>query len=135
MTKIIFALLATLCLNVTAQAAANIQITPVTSEESVTTQDYGSHYFGRVMTHTRAIARFTITNTGDEPLDFVNANIWGMFFDAYHNCMGTLLPQHRCRFDITYWPSFEGHHTGDFVMNFKQDAVQIHVWGQAYKQF
>lgn len=135
MTKIIFGFLAALCLNQAVHASSSILVTPETEQESVTTQDYGSHWFGRVAIHARAIARFTITNTGDEPLDFVSANIWGMFFDAYHNCNRTLLPKEKCRFDITYWPSFEGHHTGDFVMDFKQDSVQIHVWGEAFKQF
>lgn len=133
MTKIICSLLATLCLSTTAVASANIQVSLEQSPSAVQTADYGSHWFGRVMVNTRAVARYTLTNTGNEPLDYVSANIWGMFFDAYHNCGGTLQPGQKCRFDITYWPSFEGNHSGDFIMNFKQDTVQIRVWGEAYR--
>lgn len=136
MKQMIFAFLAALCVNVTANATANIQVTPMTeTQESVQPMDYGSHWFGRVFVNSRNTVRYTVTNTGDEPLEYVSANIWGMFFDAYHNCAGTLLPQQRCQFEIAYWPSFEGHHTGDFMLNFKQDSVQIHVWGEAVKRF
>lgn len=135
MTKIILSLLAVLCVNVLANAAASLQVTPVTSQEQVQPMDYGSHWFGRVMTHTRNVARYTVTNRGDEQLDYVGANIWGMFFDAYHNCNRVLLPKEQCRFDIVYWPSFEGHHTGDFILDFKQDSVRIQVWGEAVKRF
>ena len=135
MTKIILSLLTALCVNVTAHAAVSIQVTPEINEESVRPADYGSYWFGRVFVNSRSTVRYTVTNTGDEPLDYVSANIWGMYFDAYHNCSKGLLPQQRCQFEIAYWPSFEGHHTGDFMLNFKQDSVQIHVWGEATKRF
>ncbi|MES2802030.1 MAG: hypothetical protein V4654_06020 [Bdellovibrionota bacterium] len=135
MTKIIFAFVAALCLNQAAHATSSVLVTSITEQESVTTADTGSHWFGRVMVQSRNLARFTITNTGDEALDFVDASIWGMFFDAYHNCNRTLLPKEKCRFDIVYWPSFEGHHSGEFLMNFKQDSVRIHVWGDAVRRF
>lgn len=135
MTKIILAIAAALCLTQTAQASSSILVTPLTKTDSVQAADYGSHWFGRVMVQTRSIARFTITNTGDQPLNYVSANIWGMFFDAYHNCNVVLMPGQRCRFDIVYWPSFEGHHSGDFVLRFQEDSVQIRVWGEAVRRF
>lgn len=137
MTKIILAIATALCLTQAVQASDSILITPVSNQEqkSVSTQDYGSHWFGRVMTNTRSVARFTITNTGAEPLIFISSNMWGMFFDAYHNCRGTLLPGQRCQLEIAYWPSFEGHHNGDFDMQFQQDSVHIRVWGEAVRRF
>ncbi|MCM2351986.1 MAG: hypothetical protein NDI63_00090 [Pseudobdellovibrio sp.] len=132
MTKIILSLLTVLCVNVTANAAVSIHITP----EQVQPMDYGSHWFGRVFVNSRTSVRYTVTNTGDENLDYVSANMWGSFdFNAYHNCSGTLLPQQRCQFEIAYWPAFEGSDTGDFVLQFKQDSVQIHVWGEAVRRF
>lgn len=136
MTKIILSLLAVLCVNVTANAAASIQVTPEVNQEQVNPMDYGSHWFGRVFVNSRNVVRYTVTNTGDENLDYVSANMWGSFdFNAYHNCSGTLLPQQRCQFEIAYWPAFEGSDSGDFVLQFKQDSVQIHVWGEAVKHF
>ena len=136
MTKIILSLLAAFCVNATAQAAVSIEVTPVVTNESVQPMDYGSHWFGRVFVNSRSVVRYTVTNTGTENLDYVSANMFGSFdFRAYHNCMGTLLPQQRCQFEIAYWPSFEGHDSGDFMLNFKQDSIRIHVWGEAVRRF
>ena len=136
MTKIILSVLATLCVNVTANAATSIQVTPEATQESIQPMDYGSHWFGRVFVNSRHAVRYTVTNTGNEPLDYVSAHMFGSFdFNAYHNCAGTLLPQQRCQFEIVYWPAFEGHDSGDFVLQFKQDSVQIRVWGEAVKRF
>lgn len=135
MIKIIFSLLATLCVHMTVYADAKLQITSDNSVSQVQPLDYGSYWFGRVQVNSRNSVRYTVTNTGDEPLDFMSANIWGMYFDAYHNCNRTLQPTEQCQFEIIYWPHFEGHHTGDFDLQFKQDSVQIHVWGEAAKPF
>lgn len=139
MTKIILSLLAVLCVNVAAYAGSSIQVTPMTPAETqsgqVNPMDYSSYWFGRVMTNTRSVVRFTVTNTGDTPLDYAGAYMMGMYFDAYHNCYGTLLPRQQCSFEIAYWPSFEGYHTGDFNLDFRQDSVRTHVWGEAYRPF
>lgn len=134
MTKIIVSLFAVLCVNVAAQATTSIQVTPsVAPQGQVQTSDYGSHYFGRVPVNSRQVSYFTVTNTGTEPLEYMSAYMFGMYFDAYHNCYGTLQPRQQCSFQIAYWPSFEGYHSGDFNLDFRQDSVRIHVWGEAYR--
>ncbi|AZZ36177.1 hypothetical protein CIK05_05000 [Bdellovibrio sp. qaytius] len=139
MTKIILAFVAALSLTQAVHAAAQIQATPETTiqnQESVSTQDYTSHWFGRVFVNSYNPVRWTITNTGDENLDYASSNLFGSFdFRARHNCTGTLLPGQHCQIEIVYWPAFEGADSGDFLLNFKQDTVQIHVWGEAVKHF
>ena len=134
MTKFFLALVATLSLTQAVHAAAQIEVTP--ELESVSAQDYTSHWFGRVFVNSHNAVRWTITNTGDENLDYVSANIYGSFdFRGRHSCTGTLLPGQRCQIEVVYWPAFEGHDSGDFVLNFKQDAVQIHLWAEAIRRF
>lgn len=136
MKKMIFAFLTALCVNVTVNAATSVQVIPTTeTQESVQPMDTGSYWFGRVYVNSRNVVRYTVTNTGDEPLDYASSNIWGMFLEAYHNCNRTLRPKEQCQFEIVYWPAFEGHHNGEFALNFKQDSIQIHVWGEAAKRF
>jgi len=137
MTKIILAFVAALCLTQAVHAAAQIEVTQDTqNQESVSTQDYTSHWFGRVFVNSHNAVRWTITNTGDENLDYVSSNIFGSFdFRGRHSCMGSLLPGQRCQIEIIYWPAFEGHDSGDFMLNFKQDQIQIHLWGEAVKRF
>lgn len=134
MTKIILSMFAAFCVTMTAQATKSLQVTPTgTSSEQVQALDYGSYYFGRVAVNTRSVVNYTVTNTGTEPLDYTGAYMFGMYFDAYHNCYGTLQPRQQCSFQIAYWPAFEGYHTGDFNLDFRQDSVRIHVWGDAYR--
>ena len=138
MTKIILAFVAALSLTQAVHATAQIEVTPVIdqNQESVSTQDYTSHWFGRVFVNSHNSVRWTITNTGDENLDYASANMFGSFdYRARHNCTGTLLPGQRCQIEITYWPAFEGYDSGDFMLHFKQDSIQIHVWGEAVKRF
>ena len=138
MTKIILAFVAALSLTHAAHAAAQIEVTSTIdqNQESVTTQDYTSHWFGRVLVNSYNSVRWTITNTGDENLDYARANMFGSFnYRASHSCTGTLLPGQSCQVEVTYWPPFEGYDSGDFMLDFKQDSVQIHVWGEAVKRF
>lgn len=134
MTKFILAIAATLCLTQAVHAAAQIEVTP--EVESVSAQDYTSHWFGRVFVNSYNPVRWTISNTGDENLDYVSFNAFGSFdFRGRTSCTGTLAPGQRCQIEIVYWPAFEGSDSGDFMLNFKQDSVQIHVWGEAIKHF
>lgn len=119
--------------SLTANATAQIAVKPATGGPAVM-GSYNSYYFGRVWINMRTSARFTVTNVGNEPLEFQSANIWGSLdFSAYHNCRGTLQPHQMCSYEITYWPMFEGMADGQFELRFKQDSVITHVWGEAIK--
>lgn len=137
MPKIILTLFAALCVNAAAHAGPNLQITPVNFTQKslvqVNERGYDSYWFGRVPVNSRNVARYTVTNTGDAPLEYLSSYMSGLDFRAYHNCDRTLLPQQRCSVEIVYWPAFEGYHSGDFYLDFKQDSLQIHVWGEAYR--
>lgn len=136
MTKIILAFVAALSLTQAVNAAAQIEVTPTINQESVSTQDYTSHWFGRVFVNSYNTVRWTISNTGDENLDYVSFNAFGSFdFRGRTSCTGTLAPGQRCQIEIVYWPAFEGSDSADFVLNFQQDRVQIHTWGEAVKRF
>jgi hypothetical protein len=117
-------------------ANAQLSITPEhIGQNEVQTLDYSSYYFGRVLTNSYNRVLYTVTNTGDEPLDFQSASIWGMYFDARHSCAKGLQPKEKCRFEITYWPAFRGYHSGEFELAFKQDSIIVHVWGDAIERY
>lgn len=137
MKKFVFGLVISLCVQ-SAVASTNLSVALNTADNSpsaINSLDYGSYYFGRVLVNSRSVASFTVTNTGDEPLEFDRAVVWGMFFSAYHNCNRILQPKERCRFDIDYWPAFAGYHSGEFQLDFKQDSVNVRVWGDAVDRY
>jgi len=86
--------------------------------------------FGIVWLNTRQAVRYTVTNTGDQPLVFKQARISGSAFDAYHNCSKGLQPQEKCSFTVTFWPAFEGLYSGTFVLSFTEDRVIVDLWGE-----
>lgn len=130
MKQFLSALLITLCANFVF-AEGRLAVTTENNSQEVSTLDYQSYYFGRVLVNSSTTARFTVENVGDEPLEFVSADIWGMFFDARHNCRGGLQPGEKCQFEIRYWPAFDGYHDGEFQLQFVGDEVVVRAWGQA----
>jgi hypothetical protein len=95
-------------------------------------EDYLFYDFGTVFTNTRTAVRYTVTNNGMTPLNFLNAYVYGSDFSAIHSCTGLLLPGARCEFEISYWPLFEGISSGRFVMNFvENDNITVDVRGMA----
>ncbi len=136
MTKFFLSLVAALSLTQAVHAAAKIEVTPSINQETVSAQDYTSHWFGRVMVNSYNPVRWTISNTGDENLDYVSFNAFGSFdYRGRTSCTGTIPPGGRCQIEIVYWPAFEGADSADFILNFQQDRVQIHVWGEAVRRF
>ncbi len=120
-----------------AHANFNIQVNQNTepSEGAPTGKtSYFSYNFGRVWTNSMNSVRYDVTNTGTTPLNFISATISGIGYDAYHSCSAGLQPTQKCWFEIRYWPSFEGFHSGRFVISFS-DANQIVVdlWGEAHR--
>jgi len=97
------------------------------------TQESLYHNFGRIWTNSRSSVRYTVTNTGDQPLTFQRATISGSAFDASHNCAKGLLPKQKCSFTINFWPAFEGLYSGRFALNFVEDQIIVNLWGEAYK--
>lgn len=109
----------------------------IASSESVQFAPWGrtSYYFGRVLVNSYNSVRYDVTNTGDQPLSFVDAVIYGIYFDARHNCNRTLEPGQKCRFDITYWPSFQGYHSGEFILRFDKDFISVNLLGDAVNRY
>lgn len=95
-----------------------------------------SYNFGVVFVNTMSTVRYIITNTGDQPLKFNSANIYGIYYRGSHSCTQGLNPGQKCDFQIQYWPAAEGLHSGDFKLNFLMsdnslDTIQVQLWGQA----
>ena len=106
----------------------------ITAADDAVSQDYGSYNFGTVWVNHRAVARWTVTNTGTTPLTYKEAYIYGRDFRAVHNCEKGLQPKEKCAFEVEYWPMFEGPSSGRFVLEFQEnDQVVIDLWGQAQR--
>lgn len=100
--------------------------------QNITTTDYVSYDFGTVWVNSRSRVRYTVTNTGDTPLTYKEAYIWGGDFRAGHNCSKGLLPKEKCIFEIEYWPVFEGLSSGRFLLTFNEDdEIRVDLWGRA----
>jgi hypothetical protein len=87
-----------------------------------------------VFVGSRVNVRYTLTNTGNTPLTFKDAYIYGADFDADHACRNGLLPNESCNFSISYWPRFEGLSSGSFVLNFNEDQVTFDLWGRGVRR-
>ncbi len=72
--------------------------------------------FGTVRVNSFSYVNYTVTNTGNQVLQFRDARIYGANYRARHNCR-TLPPRARCTFTIDYTPFFEGWHTGQFTLS------------------
>jgi hypothetical protein len=93
-----------------------------------------TYYFGRVPVNTRQIVTYTVTNTSaTKDLNIDRVTIGGMFFDAETDCPGVLKPGKKCFTDISYWPSFEGSHHGELVWYTSDGAIDLSLWGEAYR--
>ena len=105
-----------------------------TGGQEVQGEQYLSYNFGTVWTHTRQIVRFNVTNTGETPLTFKSAVIYGADFGAAHSCKNGLQPKEKCFFEIEYWPMFEGTSSGRFILTFvENDQIVVDLWGTARK--
>lgn len=71
--------------------------------------------FGTLRVGSFSYANYNLTNTGNQPLYFRDARIYGAGFFARHNCR-VLPPRGRCSFTIEFQPYFEGFHSGQFVL-------------------
>ena len=105
----------------------------ITSNSEVQPKARYSHDFGLVWVNQRAYTNYTVTNTGTTPLSFKDAIIYGGDFSAYHSCNKILMPNDKCSFEITYWPIFEGFHSGQFILSFIEDRIIVDLWGRAQR--
>lgn len=94
-------------------------------------QSQYSYNFGTVWVNSRAVANYTLRNTGTTPLAFNRAYIYGADFSANHSCDRVIMPNEVCNFSIYYWPMFEGLSSGRFVLSFIEDDIVVDLWGQA----
>lgn len=111
--------------------AQNIEIS--VGQGQLQTQDSKYYNFGRIWINTRSVVRFTVTNTGDQPLTFKRATISGSAFNARHSCAKGLAPKEKCSFSIEFWPAFEGIYSGQFILNFVEDQIVVNLWGEGSK--
>lgn len=118
-----------LVLSLSAGAASQIELVNV-SHPGVT-EDFLSYNFGTVFVNSRTSVRYNVRNTGDTPLNFQDAVIYGADFSANHSCRGTLLPGQVCQFEVYYWPMFEGMASGRFQLTFVEDQIVLDLWGNA----
>ena len=72
--------------------------------------------FGTIPVGSFNYVNYYVTNTGNQPLFFRDARIYGANYYARHNCK-SLAPRGRCTFTIEYSPFYEGWHTGQFTLS------------------
>lgn len=100
--------------------------------DQVKPQGFYSYNFGLVWVYSRSAVRYTVTNTGNVPLNFRDAAMYGSFsFSARHSCAGVLMPSQVCDFVIEYSPVFEGFSSGRFDLRFAEDQIVVDLWGEA----
>ena len=119
-----------LFISVSASAQNHASVDISADSTGYSAQSRQSYNFGVVWLNTRQYVKYTVTNTGDEPLTFKQARISGSAFDAYHNCGKGLQPKEKCNFTITFWPAFSGLYSGTFVLSFVQDQIIVDLWGE-----
>lgn len=115
---------------VTQVNAAQIEL-KIRDNSAIETQSRYSYNFGTVWVNSRAVANYTLRNTGTTPLNYRSAYIYGADFSANHSCERGIFPNEVCSFSIYYWPMFEGMASGQFVLSFFEEDVVIDLWGQA----
>jgi len=94
------------------------------------TVDHYSYNFGYVRLYSTQWISYTLTNTGTTPMTFAQALIGGAGFDAYHTCGGVLLPNERCRFDISFSPMNEFASSGRFILSFQENLdIVVDLFG------
>lgn len=123
-----------LCLFGLNVSAAQLEVTSVAAGNTIQGQGYYSVDFGTVLVNMRTVSRFNLKNTGNVPLTFKEAYIYGNDFTGSHACRNGLLPNETCSFTLAYWPMFEGTSTGRFVLSFNEDNVVFDLWGRAVRQ-
>ena len=101
------------------------------SGSTVEGESHYSYNFGTVWVNSRAVANYTLRNTGTTPLIYSRAYIYGADFSANHSCDHAIMPNEVCNFSIYYWPMFEGMSSGRFVLSFIEDDIVVDLWGQA----
>ena len=86
--------------------------------------------FGFVPVNSVRYVNYSVTNTGDTPLTFSRAVIYGGAFSATHSCSGVLAPKAKCGFEIRFWPMLDGVTSGRFILDFVEDSsVIVDLWG------
>lgn len=111
--------------------AANATQIEISGDDAVQTQGRYSYNFGTVWVNSRVVATFNMRNTGNMPLTYKDAIIYGGDFSATHSCDRVVLPNETCSFSIYYWPMFEGMSSGQFILNFVEDEIVFDLWGQS----
>ncbi len=108
----------------------------VESVQTIETMQRLSYYFGIVDINSYNTARWTITNRGTTPINYLSSYISGIDFRASHSCYGVLNPNQQCDFTITYWPAFEGYDSGWFEISFSENnVITVDVWGEARRRW
>lgn len=93
-----------------------------------------SHYFGNVNVNTSSFVSWVITNSGDEAIQLLGANLSGIMYSGSTNCGNVLEPKSKCQVDIRYAPFTEGMHTGYLDMVFdKGGNIYFDFWGQGVR--
>jgi len=120
-------------------AGAEIHVGLADSQENLKVQNSRLFYnFGRVPINSFNTIYYTVTNRGSEDLQFTNSNFWGVYFYAFHTCAMGLAPQEQCEFEIRYWPSSVGFHSGRFDLRFHAetsgaDTISVDLRGEAIR--
>ncbi len=100
------------------------------TEEKNAQQQY-NYNFGVIPVNARARHNVRINNTGNRPLYFRDAAMYGQGFGAGHNCWGVLNPRQACLVTLDFIPYWEGYHNAQFAIYFDQAQIFFNMSGFA----
>ncbi|WP_413577375.1 hypothetical protein ACLVWU_03540 [Bdellovibrio sp. HCB290] len=111
-----------------AQAEAVIELTQPSS--MIAGDQYYNYNFGSTFVNSRKYVDFTVTSTGDEPLQLKELGIAGAAFNAYTNCPTSLPPGQKCTVRATFWPSDKRSYSGRLYLVFAHGRSIINLYGR-----
>ncbi|WP_413586527.1 hypothetical protein [Bdellovibrio sp. HCB274] len=111
-----------------AQAQAEIEM--IQPASLVSGDQYYNYNFGSTFVNSRKYVDFTLTSTGDEPLEFKQLGIAGAAFNAYTNCPTVIPVGQKCTVRATFWPSDKRSYSGRLYLVFAHGRSIINLYGR-----
>jgi hypothetical protein len=107
-----------------AQAQAEVEMIQPAGDQ------YYNYNFGSTFVNSTKYVDFTVTSTGDEPLQLKELGIAGAAFNAYTNCPDSLPPGQKCTVRARFWPSDKRSYTGRLYLIFAHGRSIINLYGR-----
>ncbi len=102
----------------------------IAQSPSMLADQYYNYDFGATFVNSTKYVDFTVTSTGDEPLQLKELGIAGAAFNAYTNCPDSLPPGQKCTVRARFWPSDKRSYSGRLYLIFAHGRSIINLYGR-----